>query len=308
MKPIGFDTLSAEDAAAILELALMLDIAHVKAVGASERKFYIETKQGIKRMLRITPMKDYKWVKNDDRGYEYMATVGINVPRQVSEGFFGDGAFVYQIWTWIDGEDLFEALPKMNHAEQYAVGIKCGEAARKIHTLSPLHDDPEPWEIRCRHQVKEKIQSYENNLKKSQSTDLLVRYLQDNMGLLANRPTTFLKGDWNTGNLMITPDGRIWLIDSAVYGGDPWVEFWEISSEADEMRQYYTGLIKGYFEGEPPEEYFPLFAFYMAKGYLDWDYDPNCVLKWFDNMRNPVPTWYLSQDNKLVMKKPQSKQ
>jgi serine/threonine-protein kinase len=184
----------------------------------------------------------------------------------------------------------------MSHAEQYAAGIKCGEAARKIHSLPPMHDNPEPWGIHCKRQVQDKIQSYNNNPEKSQGEDLLVRYLQDNMELLDNRPTTFLKGDWNTGNLMITPDGRIWLIDSAVYGGDPWIEFWEISGDADEMPQYYTGLIKGYFEGEPPPEYFPLFAFYVAKGYLDWGYDPKCVLNWFDDMQNPVPSWYLKDD------------
>ncbi|MCL2518245.1 MAG: aminoglycoside phosphotransferase family protein, partial [Oscillospiraceae bacterium] len=112
------------------------------------------------------------------------------------------------------------------------------------------------------------------------------------MELLANRPTAFLSGNWNTSNLMITPDGRIWVIDCAFYSGDPWIEFWEISGDADEMPQYYTGLIKGYFDGEPPAEYFPLLALYMVDSYLEWGYDPKCVLDWFDDMRNPVPTWY----------------
>ncbi|MCL2812965.1 MAG: aminoglycoside phosphotransferase family protein [Oscillospiraceae bacterium] len=296
MKPAGFDNLSAEDAAAILELSLILDIAFVKPIGASERKFYIETKQGIKRLLRITPIKGYKWVKDDDRVYEYMASAGINVPRQVSEGFFAGGEFVYQLWTWIDGEDLYTALPRMSHAEQFAAGIKSGEAARKIHSLPPIYE-PEPWEICYRRKVEDKIQAYNNSHTKSQSVDLLVRYLQDNMELLANRPTTFTKGDWNTRNLMITPDNKIWLIDIGDSSGDPWSEFWEISGDADEMPQYYTGLIKGYFEGEPPVEYFPLFVFYMASETLSWGYDSENVLNWFDDMRNPVPTWYLKDYN-----------
>ena len=82
-----FNNLSAEDAAVIHELAPILDIVFAKPIGASERKFYIETKQSIKRLLRIAPAKDYKWIK-DDGGYEYMATVGINVSLQISEGFF----------------------------------------------------------------------------------------------------------------------------------------------------------------------------------------------------------------------------
>jgi len=79
MKPTGFYNLSAEDAEIILELAPILDIAFIKPIGASEKKFYIETKHGIKRLLRIAPIKDYRWIKDDDSAYEYMATVGVNV-------------------------------------------------------------------------------------------------------------------------------------------------------------------------------------------------------------------------------------
>ena len=294
MKPTGIDNLSAEDAAIILELAPILDIAFVKAIGASERKFCIETTQGIKRMLRITPMKDYKWVKDNDRIYEYIATAGVNVTRQISEGFFSDGAFVYQLWTWIDGEDISKVLPRMSPAEQFALGIKCGEAARKIHSLPPLNDAPELWWTRRKREVQEKI----NKPDKTQAEVLLTGYLQDNIRLLDNRPITFTYGDWDTSNLMLSFDGQITAIDIGDSYGDPWWEFWEISGDAELMPHYYTGLIQGYFGGESPAEYFPLFAFYMAKGYWDWGYDPKTVLNWFDDMRNPVPTWYLSHMNK----------
>ena len=286
------NNLSAEDAAVILELSPILDIAFVKAIGESERKFYIETKQGMKRLLRITPIKEYQWVKDDDRAYGYMATVGINVSRQISDGVFADGEFYYQLWTWIDGENLLCALPRMSHAEQFAVGVKFGEATRKIHSLTPMYDNHEPWGVLCRRNVQDKIQSYNNSPEKSRGTDLLVRYLQENMELLANRPTAFLTGNFNTSNLMVTPDNRIWFIDCAFYSGDPWIEFWEINGDD---KYFNTGLIKGYFDGEPPVEYFPLLAFYRAMETLNWGYDPEIVLSWYDDMRNPVPNWYLSQ-------------
>jgi len=292
---VELNNLSAEDAIAILELTPTLDIAFVKPIGASERKFYIETTQGVRRLLRITPIENHQWVK-DDHIYAYMETAGINVSRQVSEGFFCGGAMIYQLWTWIDGEDLSVALPCMSHAEQFAIGLKFGEAARKIHTLPPM-DNPEAWKTRYKRKMQETIQSYNNKAAKSREEDLLIQYLQDNQGLLDNRPTTFIKGDWNTGNLMISPDGQIWLIDCGQISGDPWWEFWEVNGND---ACFNTGQVKGYFGGEPPEEYFPLFALYVAKEYLGWyPDDAKHVLGWFDGMRNPVPAWYLKDYNVL---------
>ncbi|MCL2159758.1 MAG: aminoglycoside phosphotransferase family protein [Oscillospiraceae bacterium] len=71
--------------------------------------------------------------------------------------------------------------------------------------------------------------------------------------MLDNRPQTFTYGDWNTGNLMLSPDGQIWVIDCGKICGDPWWEFWEISGDAELMPHYYTGLIQGYFGANPPQ-------------------------------------------------------
>ena len=295
MKPTGFNKLSPEDAGIILELSQKLDITVAKRLAmAQERKFYVETAPGEKRLLRIGGTEHYDWLENEFRMYECIATAGINVMRPVSMGTFREGTLSYQLYTWLDGEDLVTALPRMSPAEQFAVGEQCGAAARKIHSLSPLYD-AEPWGIRFKREVQDKIQSYNNNPVKSQSGDLLVRYLQDNEELLDNRPQTFTHGDWNTCNLMLSPDGQIGVID--IGGGnncnDPWWEFWEITDDASTQAHFYTGQIKGYFKSEPPAEYFPLLAYYMSFGRLKWEYDYQCLLNWFDDMRNPMPTWYL---------------
>jgi serine/threonine-protein kinase len=214
--------------------------------------------------------------------------------RPLDKGVFRDGTLSYQLWSWLDGEDLEDALPRMSHAEQFETGKKCGAVARKIHFLPPLYD-AEPWGIRYKRKVQKKIHSYNNNPFKSRGEDLLMRYLQDNQGLLDNRPQTFTHGDWNTENIMISPDGQIRIIDRGDDCNDPWWEFWEIRDDADSYAHFYTGQIKGYFEGEPPAEYFPLLAYYMIFGRLSWGYDYKSLLNWFNDMQNPVPTWYLSQ-------------
>jgi len=71
---------------------------------------------------------------------------------------------------------------------------------------------------------------------------------------------------------------------------------------------FSTGMIHGYFKGGAPEEYWPVLALYMSIGAVSsipWAYyhHPDLlnemvqniseIIKWFDNMQNPVPTWYL---------------
>jgi serine/threonine-protein kinase len=300
MKPIGVDNFSAEDAAVILELSPILDIAVAKRLAkGGDRKFYIETTQDEKRLLSICKTEPDWFEGGGFRIYDYIAAAGINTMRMVSKEEFGDGTLTYELYTWLDGEDLFDALQRMNHAEQYALGKKTGAFLRKLHTLPPLWE-PEPWEVCCWRKVQDTIQFYNDNPVKSQSEELLMRYLRDNRELLNNRPQTFTHGDWTTDNIMLSPDGQIGLIDIGSICNDPWTDFWQMGG--DSQAHFCTGHIKGYFEGspshgsEPPPEFFPLLAYYIALGTLEWwPQDAKDVLNWFDDMRNPVPTWYLSQ-------------
>ncbi|MNW05992.1 hypothetical protein D3C71_2023240 [compost metagenome] len=71
---------------------------------------------------------------------------------------------------------------------------------------------------------------------------------------------------------------------------------------------FATGQIYGYFDGEPPVDFFELLAVYITILLLSltssWAVSSELgrnatmklaqdVLKWFDNMQNPIPTWYL---------------
>lgn len=97
------------------------------------------------------------------------------------------------------------------------------------------------------------------------------------------------------------------LIDSLY--GDPWSEFNRILL-ANLVPYFTTGQIRGYFNGEPPEEFWRILALYLSTGALvlvSWAVyvEPSCrdesiqtannIMNWFDEMRNPVPKWYLRE-------------
>lgn len=92
--------------------------------------------------------------------------------------------------------------------------------------------------------------------------------------------------------------------------GDPWEEFNRIVWCAAVSPHFATGMLNGYFGGRPPELFFRLLAFYIANNALSsipWAMpfgeeevavmlkQAGQVLAWFDNMDNPVPTWYLGE-------------
>jgi len=110
---------------------------------------------------------------------------------------------------------------------------------------------------------------------------------------------------------MMLAGGNLYIIDFDRYDfGDPWEEFNRITFSAALSPHFATGQLDGYFGGKPPLEFFKLMAFYIcanAVSSLPWAADfgqdevdtmlrqAEDVLEWFDNMRNPVPTWYLHQ-------------
>ena len=71
---------------------------------------------------------------------------------------------------------------------------------------------------------------------------------------------------------------------------------------------FASGIINGYFDNEVPLEFWKLLALYISSNMLSsipWAIpfgegevdtmlnQAKDVLSWYNNMRNPVPTWYV---------------
>ena len=136
----------------------------------------------------------------------------------------------------------------------------------------------------------------------------MLAYIEKNRHLLKNRPQCFLVGVYNVINMMyVNVDLRI--IDFERFDiGDPWDEFNCIVWSVMASPHFAPEQLRGYFNGEPPMEFFKLLAVYIAILVLSlissWavtsEFGRNVTLKlsqdvlqWFDNMQNPVLTWYL---------------
>jgi len=278
---------------------------------SEDKKSCVTVADGTKYLLRVTPISRYETRRALFAMLEQVAALDIPMCVPVEFGTCSDG--VYSIQSWVDGEDLEAVLPTLPEAEQYVLGLKSGEIVRKMHTI-PAPDDQEEWEVRFNRKTDYKIQKYHECGLRFDGDGHVLAYIEQNRDLLKNRPQCFQHGDYHIGNIMLVRgekplEQRLKIIDFDRYDfGDPWEEFNRIVWSAAASPHFATGQLRGYFDGEPPMEFFKLLAFYIASNTLSSIYwavpfgqsdldtmmkQAQDVLEWFDNMNNPVPSWYL---------------
>jgi len=284
---------------------------------SEDKKYCVTTTDGTKYLLRITPIVRYEVRKSLFAMLEQVAALGIPMCKPVEFGTCDNG--VYSLQSWIDGENLEAVLPLLSETEQYVLGLKSGEIVRKMHSI-PAPETQEKWESRFNRKTDYKIQKYHECGLRFDGDEHVLAYIEQNRHLLKNRPQCFQHGDYHIGNMMLENgekplEQRLKIIDFDRYDfGDPWEEFNRIVWSAAASPHFATGQLRGYFGGspshglEPPLEFFKLLAFYIASNTLSSIYwavpfgqsdldtmmkQAQDVLEWFDNMQNPVPTWYL---------------
>ena len=135
----------------------------------------------------------------------------------------------------------------------------------------------------------------------------MIGFVEAHRALLAGRPQCFQHGDYHVGNMMIGQN-QLYIIDFDRFDyGDPWEEFNRIVWCAQLSPAFAAGRIDGYFDGEPPEDFFALLALYISVNTLSslpWAIpfgqqevdtmlaQARQVLQWYDDMQTVIPSWY----------------
>ncbi|MGF7145712.1 serine/threonine-protein kinase [Anaerotaenia torta] len=277
---------------------------------SGDKKYYIETADGKRLLLRIADITNNMCYDNKKAEFETVgcaAALGIPMPQPVYFGTSEDGKSVYTLLTWADGDEVKELLPALSDEEQYALGVKSGEVLRKIHAM-PAPEAAGDWAERYFAVIDKRLEAFRTEGAAFEGNEKILQYLETNRSLLKGRPQCCHHGDYHEGNLILSEDGKLSVIDWHKVDfdnyGDPWYEFNRIACA---FPLFASGQIDGYFSGDPPEEFWSLFAYYLAASaitsitwakyfspeeldsILQWNAD---ILRWFDGMDNPVPSWY----------------
>ena len=220
---------------------------------SEDKKYQVAKKDGSRYLLRVTPIQRYETRKALFAVLEQVARLGIPMCKPVEFGICRDG--VYALHTWIDGSDAGDVIPFLPEKEQYASGVKAGEILREIHAI-PAPDTQEQWGSRFNRKADEILHNYRECPIHFQGDNALITYIENNRGLLENRPQCFQHGDYHIGNMMVQ-NGSLIIIDFDRYDfGDPWEEFNRIVWSAQTSPCFAAGQIDGYFDGRPPAEFF----------------------------------------------------
>lgn len=269
-----------------------------------DKKYCVTAADNTQYLLRITP---YEKSATRKALYEILKQVELlEIPmcRPVEFGSCDEG--IYMLYTFIDGKDAEEVLPFLPDKEQYRLGLKAGRILQSIHTI-PAPEEQEDWYARFNRKTDGKIQTYRECGIRFEGDDRVIEYLRNNRDCLRDRPQSFQHGDYHTSNMMIQ-NGELFIIDFDRFDfGDPWEEFNRIVWSAQLSPYFATGMVDGYFDGDPPLEFWRCLAFYIGSNTLSsiyWALDfgqsnletmmkqSQDVLSWYHNMQTVIPDWY----------------
>lgn len=99
---------------------------------SGDRKYYIQTKDGAKRLLRVSDISVYEQKKSEFEAMKQLVQLDIPMSQPIDFGICDNEKSVYSLLSWIEGDEVEEKLPNMTEAIQYKLGIESGKILHKM--------------------------------------------------------------------------------------------------------------------------------------------------------------------------------
>lgn len=284
---------------------------HPLNAGWSHDHKYTFRLQNQNYLLRLSEGALYERRKREFEALNGLNDLTCNVTKPIAFGWCNERRKCYTIMTWIGGEQAAIVLPKLNFEEQYKLGYSAGQIMRQIHRLAAPATRPS-WPDFYNEKIDRKLAAYKTCEIRVDHDESIINAIEANRALLKGRPQTFQHGDFHCGNMVISKEHEIGVIDfDRMDYGDPWEEFNRITWCAGTSPAFATGRINGYFENKVPDTFFSLMAMYIATNMLSsipWaiDYGEHEVkvmkreikqtLDAYDHFQTMIPKWYQPQE------------
>lgn len=230
---------------------------------SADRKYLVEGCDGRRYVLRVSSIEHRTARYFEFKSIGELCRQGVRCAETIRFGVEQDVCFC--LYTYVEGDSASDALPKLTENQQHEFGLQAGHDLRLIHQALKTS---EPVDERAIREGKfERFSSRLNELGISfEGQEVSERFVRDNVRRLEGRPVSFRHGDYHPGNL-IAKDGEFsGVIDfNRCDWGDPYDDFYKTAFfGAPVSARYANGLIRGYFQGSPPDDFWPLYNVYVA--------------------------------------------
>lgn len=276
---------------------------------SADQKFLAVDEHGQKFLLRIALVE-----KLADKQAEFALLKILferNLPVQKTVELTYDGQSVYQIFEWIEGEDLRQAAPNLSDESLYELGCQAGKQLKVLHQI-PIDQTSLDWESYYQAKIDKKTAAYQTASHAYEQGQAMLEFIGRSRHLVGGRPIAYHHGDFHDGNMLVGQDGQLYLLDFDRFDkGDPWEEFNRLIFTVETSPALARGMLDAYFEEAIPEEFWQLLALYLTVnsiGALVWAEEVNPdqiplmktqakqLFDWYQGYKEVIPSWYLGKN------------
>ena len=252
----------------ILNFHGLVKVEKISKGWSGDQKYYAESSSGEKFLLRISDISEHSKKEAEFAVMQKMAQAGIKMSLPVDFGVCNEGKSVYQLLTWCEGEEAKEVLFGLSDEEQYAYGCKAAEVLKRMETIDAQPASGE-WAKQYKQRVDRYIELYRNCGYTFDGDDVIISYLQENIGCIGERPTALMHMDFQTDNMVISPDGELYTIDFQMFDvADPYHVMTGAGVSAMYSIPFAMGQMAGYFGKAVPEDFWDKYNHYMISEML----------------------------------------
>lgn len=274
---------------------------------SDDRKYKVMTDEGEDLLLKIADIEEFPKKKKEFEIVKSLEDKKLIMPKAIDIGVCNNEQSIYSLYTWINGNDAEVEMKKFSREKQYEFGVIAGKYLKDIHSIN-APKSIENWELRYNKKIDEKINNYKKCGISLKGEKRILNFINKNRKLLKNRPQCLQHGDYHLGNMIITPEKTLGIIDFNRYSyGDPWEEFNRITWCVKISPDFASGYINGYFNNNVPKKFFKYLLFYICCngiGSISWAIpfgeeevnlminEMNNVMQWYDKFESEIPKWY----------------
>ena len=283
-------------------------VKKVEAGWSSDVKYYVLDAHNREYMLRLSDISQDQSKRIEFERIQNFNTLDFEMSRAVEFGTCNAGSMVYMLLTWVAGESLESSLKVLSEQKQYELGIKAGKILKAIHDLPTI----EVVDVLAKKEkMLEKLARYERCGYRVEQDDKIINYIKSHLDDLNDLKAVMNHGDYHVGNLILTSDFEVGVIDfNRMQVSDHVEYFYKVQSFNVEVSiPFSIGQIHGYFQGNPSEEFWKVLALYNAYAALNsitWATKfgqeeiegmiRRCrqTMKDYDSFTQVVPRWYVT--------------